>query len=125
MVSFAKLSLCAVFLMASSVSAFGLPATKTLVKRNQMAKLAMADTPSAEIPRGGEAVTGGGTATIPTEVFNLVKSIAGAGVLSLPAGKCELLCVCVCRPIYAVIVVLLLFYNVPLTLKCITIQPSL
>ena len=89
MVSFAKLSLCAVFLMASSVSAFGLPATKTLVKRNQIAKLAMADTPNAEIPRGGEAGIGGGTASIPTEVFNLVKSIAGAGVLSLPAGECD------------------------------------
>ena len=30
---------------------------------------------------------GTGTATIPDEVFNLVKSIVGAGVLSLPAGK--------------------------------------
>ena len=29
---------------------------------------------------------GTGTATIPDEVFNLVKSIVGAGVLSLPAG---------------------------------------
>ena len=28
----------------------------------------------------------GGTATIPNEIFNLVKSIVGAGVLSLPAG---------------------------------------
>mmetsp|Transcript_10123 Transcript_10123/g.15053 ORF Transcript_10123/g.15053 Transcript_10123/m.15053 type:complete len:487 (-) Transcript_10123:97-1557(-) len=32
--------------------------------------------------RGGD----GGTATIPNEIFNLVKSIVGAGVLSLPAG---------------------------------------
>ena len=39
----------------------------------------------SEVPRGGEG--GGGTATIPNEVFNLVKSIVGAGVLSLPAGK--------------------------------------
>eukprot|EP00957_Ditylum_brightwellii_P204866 15341126-Ditylum_brightwellii.AAC.1 len=31
--------------------------------------------------RGGD----GGTATIPNEIFNLVKSIVGAGVLSLPA----------------------------------------
>ena len=30
--------------------------------------------------------TGTGTATIPNEIFNLVKSIVGAGVLSLPAG---------------------------------------
>ncbi|KAL7460619.1 hypothetical protein ACHAXS_001063 [Conticribra weissflogii] len=32
------------------------------------------------------AVSSGGTATIPNEIFNLVKSIVGAGVLSLPAG---------------------------------------
>ena len=30
---------------------------------------------------------GGGTASIPNEIFNLVKSIVGAGVLSLPAGE--------------------------------------
>lgn len=51
----------------------------------------------SEIPRGGAGGGGGdatvavgksgGTATIPNEVFNLVKSIVGAGVLSLPAGK--------------------------------------
>eukprot|EP00985_Skeletonema_marinoi_P006203 scaffold2690_cov168-Skeletonema_marinoi.AAC.9 len=35
---------------------------------------------------GGDAVSTEGTATIPDEVFNLVKSIVGAGVLSLPAG---------------------------------------
>ena len=40
---------------------------------------------------GGEsgeaaAISTEGTATIPDEVFNLVKSIVGAGVLSLPAG---------------------------------------
>jgi len=34
----------------------------------------------------GAAGTGTGTATIPNEIFNLVKSIVGAGVLSLPAG---------------------------------------
>jgi hypothetical protein len=33
-----------------------------------------------------ESSSSGGTATIPNEVFNLVKSIVGAGVLSLPAG---------------------------------------
>jgi hypothetical protein len=36
---------------------------------------------ASELPRGE------GTATIPNEVFNLIKSIVGAGVLSLPAGK--------------------------------------
>ena len=40
---------------------------------------------AAEMPRGGDG-TGTGTATIPNEVFNLIKSIVGAGVLSLPAG---------------------------------------
>jgi len=38
---------------------------------------------ASDVPRGGG---GGGTATIPNEVFNLIKSIVGAGVLSLPAG---------------------------------------
>jgi hypothetical protein len=32
-------------------------------------------------------VVSGGTASIPNEIFNLVKSIVGAGVLSLPAGR--------------------------------------
>jgi len=44
----------------------------------------------ADLPRGGgsnKKSTGSGTATIPNEVFNLIKSIVGAGVLSLPAGK--------------------------------------
>lgn len=31
--------------------------------------------------------SGTGTASIPNEIFNLVKSIVGAGVLSIPAGK--------------------------------------
>lgn len=35
---------------------------------------------------GSSAFEGGGTATIPNEVFNLVKSIVGSGVLSLPYG---------------------------------------
>ena len=33
-----------------------------------------------------QVVTGTGTATIPNEIINLIKSIVGAGVLSLPAG---------------------------------------
>jgi Transmembrane amino acid transporter protein len=48
-----------------------------------------------DVPNGGggsgngdttKTPGGGGTATIPNEVFNLVKSIVGAGVLSLPWG---------------------------------------
>jgi len=44
---------------------------------------------AVDLPRGGgsdKKAQGGGTATIPNEVFNLIKSIVGAGVLSLPAG---------------------------------------
>ena len=41
---------------------------------------------AAGAAEGGDKPETGGTATIPNEVFNLVKSIVGAGVLSLPAG---------------------------------------
>ena len=45
---------------------------------------------SAKVPTSPSeskaSVVGGGTASIPNEIFNLVKSIVGAGVLSLPAG---------------------------------------
>lgn len=40
---------------------------------------------SREVGRGGAKVSGG-TASISNEIFNLVKGIVGAGVLSLPAG---------------------------------------
>ena len=43
--------------------------------------------PSSE---GSNSNTGGGTASIPNEVFNLVKGIVGAGVLSLPAGMAKM-----------------------------------
>ena len=47
-------------------------------------------TTALEMSGGGEggeaAISTEGTATIPDEIFNLVKSIVGAGVLSLPAG---------------------------------------
>jgi amino acid permease len=41
---------------------------------------------AATIDSGDHGEDGEGTATIPSEVFNLVKSIAGAGLLSLPYG---------------------------------------
>ena len=41
---------------------------------------------------GGDVVSAEGTSTIPDEVFNLVKSIIGAGVLSRPAGELTVLC---------------------------------
>ncbi len=34
--------------------------------------------------RGGD---GGGTATMSSEMFNMVKAVVGVGVLSLPAGE--------------------------------------
>jgi len=53
------------------------------------AKVAAWSTSCLEMSGGGGgdgAISTEGTATIPDEVFNLVKSIVGAGVLSLPAG---------------------------------------
>jgi hypothetical protein len=96
MVSFTKL--LALFLVTSTtVSAFGLPSPRSILKRGgtgNNVRLPMSDDNfAAEVPRGGEAGSGGGTATIPQEIFNLVKSIAGAGVLSLPAGTFVSLCV--------------------------------
>ena len=82
MVSFTKL--CTFLLLSSTVAAFGLTPTKSMLKRNVKQVLPLSDI-AAELPRGGADEEG--TATIPQEVFNLVKSIAGAGVLSLPAGK--------------------------------------
>jgi hypothetical protein len=51
-------------------------------KNRGSSKLADATSAVAPAPLGG-----GGTATISNEIFNLVKAIVGAGVLSLPAGK--------------------------------------
>jgi hypothetical protein len=45
----------------------------------------------AESPAVPEQPVSGGTATITSEIFNLVKGIVGAGVLSLPAGEYQLL----------------------------------
>ena len=49
---------------------------------NPRTSLRMSSEAVAEEPKGT------GTASIPVEIFNLVKSIVGAGVLSLPAGEC-------------------------------------
>lgn len=76
------------FLSSSSVSGFGFPSPQSMLgkRANRLTKLPMSDV-AAELPRGGQGDQGEGTATIPSEVFNLVKAIAGAGVLSLPAGE--------------------------------------
>jgi hypothetical protein len=44
--------------------------------------------------RGGQ---GGGTATMSSEMFNMVKAVVGVGVLSLPAGKLSMF---LCGPSY-------------------------
>ncbi|CAJ1963717.1 unnamed protein product [Cylindrotheca closterium] len=55
---------------------------------NEYTKLHASNVIAAEVPRGGgdQVLIGTGTATIPNEIFNLVKNIIGAGVFSLPAG---------------------------------------
>ena len=57
-------------------------------RRRVEGALRMAAEPPGDAASGGTSGAGGtGTASIPNEVFNLVKSIVGAGVLSLPAGE--------------------------------------
>jgi len=84
-------------LLSSSTDALLTPTRQSLPSGSFIAKpptssssrLESDATSAVDLPRGGgndEKSQGGGTATIPTEVFNLVKSIVGAGVLSLPAG---------------------------------------
>ena len=75
---------------SSSPSAVMMAST---VKKTPFAPLRMADNEEGasveeedSSSTSSTSTTGGGTATIPNEIFNLVKSIVGAGVLSLPAG---------------------------------------
>jgi amino acid permease len=66
------------------------PSSSVMLKSNKFAPLLMSASDDAaaeeELESPAPTTTGGGTASIPNEVFNLVKSIVGAGVLSLPAG---------------------------------------
>mmetsp|Transcript_40319 Transcript_40319/g.59256 ORF Transcript_40319/g.59256 Transcript_40319/m.59256 type:complete len:488 (+) Transcript_40319:83-1546(+) len=80
---------------ASTASCFthGVPSHRTLAEKPRtkpsLAKSIVDkhSTTTLHMSGGGEATNENeGTATIPNEVFNLVKSIVGAGVLSLPAG---------------------------------------
>mmetsp|Transcript_19860 Transcript_19860/g.29844 ORF Transcript_19860/g.29844 Transcript_19860/m.29844 type:complete len:465 (-) Transcript_19860:183-1577(-) len=85
MFSFTKL--CTILVFLSSASAFGLRPTQSTLRQSYSSKDGLAASEiSADLPRGGGKDETGGSATIPSTVFNLVKSIAGAGVLSLPAG---------------------------------------
>jgi hypothetical protein len=80
-------------LFSASTNALLTPTRQSLPSNSLIAKTSSSrlrnDAASAiDVPRGGgDKSQGGGTATISTEVFNLIKSIVGAGVLSLPAGK--------------------------------------
>jgi amino acid permease len=47
---------------------------------------AATSSPKGKGGSSASSLTSGGTATIPNEIFNLVKAIVGVGVLSLPAG---------------------------------------
>jgi len=73
----------------SSYSTFSTNTKKTLSTSTRLESDAASS--ASDLTRGGNGnekstTTNGGTATIPDEVFNLIKSIVGAGVLSLPAG---------------------------------------
>ena len=59
----------------------------TAALRSSASSDALPEDPVAANGDPAAATSGGGTATIPNEIFNLVKSIVGAGVLSLPAGE--------------------------------------
>lgn len=58
-------------------------ATKQSVAFHKDARVWGADATVKEV-RGGE---GGGTSTMTSHLFNMVKAIVGVGVLSLPAGE--------------------------------------
>jgi hypothetical protein len=58
-------------------------ATKQAVAFHKDARVWGGDVTSKEV-RGGD---GGGTSTMTSHLFNMVKAIVGVGVLSLPAGE--------------------------------------
>lgn len=65
--------------------------TTTTAKKIVLTSTHQSASSATDLPRGGgdndkSKTISGGTASIPNEVFNLIKSIVGAGVLSLPAG---------------------------------------
>lgn len=68
----------------TSPSAYVAPYSHAIKKTKDHSVLCMSGGATAAVAEGESS--SGGTATIPDEIFNLVKSIVGAGVLSLPAG---------------------------------------
>lgn len=74
---------------SSTSSAFQLPSRHPVASSRPLAPRIAKNTAAAaavELNGGDAGVSGTGTASIPNEIFNLVKSLVGAGVLSLPAG---------------------------------------
>ena len=69
--------------------AASIASTTNLNRRRHALRISSASDDNASVNKavGDDTPSvGGGTATMPEEIFNLVKSIVGAGVLSLPAG---------------------------------------
>ena len=87
------------FDLSASVSAFSVLPTAIRVKSLQSKASISITTPfyTTDSSSGklyasvaidsAEQPTSGGSATVSSEIFNLVKGIVGAGVLSLPAGE--------------------------------------
>ena len=73
----------------SLVSAPKIFSTAKTIRHTSRSTTQLYESAAAAVPAPEESSTGGGTATISNEIFNLVKGIVGAGVLSLPAGMCD------------------------------------
>ena len=56
-------------------------------KQNVGTSSSLLTPPSSSITKDIRGGDGGGTATMQSEMFNMVKAVVGVGVLSLPAGK--------------------------------------
>lgn len=72
-----------------AASTASIASTTNLNRRRHALRISSASDDNASVNKAVGDDTrsvGGGTATMPEEIFNLVKSIVGAGVLSLPAG---------------------------------------
>lgn len=94
MKSFAFFVFVSVLLLGESANALLTPTRQSMPSASLIGKTSASSSTrlgndaisAVDLPRGGGDKQSGGTATIPNEVFNLIKSIVGAGVLSLPAG---------------------------------------
>jgi len=101
----------------SSPSTFAARTTTSTTTKIVLTSTHQSASSVTDLPRGGgdtdkSKTISGGTASIPNEVFNLIKSIVGAGVLSLPAGKLFLHFSCCCGLIlYAFLLSILFLFD--------------